>query len=430
MTRSWIIPFISVLLFAAGCGRAQPAMATDAQALATAGAATAHGWRPLSITRRALGDDVVETTLTLAVGPGPYDKLGLHRVVRETAPGVPAATLRALVLLHGDFATFDSNFAPSGAASAAAPYLARHGVDVWGIDRRWTFVPATATDLSGLAAQGFATAVADTQTAIALVRALRLATSGDRRAPALAGWSRGAQLAYAYAITDGRNGLHSIDGLAPLDIYWSLAPADADLQQQACARAQTEQQQLAAGAYGSDNSFQIALGTLDQTAPNDPSPLLPPLTNHQALLTVVTQSWLFAPLTDWYHFAAGSFDGAGNPAGLVYSSTADIDAWLAASPPEQALAELSDGDVVWCGKGSPIAGTLADVRQPLFYVGAAGGFGTTGLYSTTLASSRNVQTRIVSFTDDHTRDFGHADMLFSPTAEREVWQPLLAWLVR
>jgi hypothetical protein len=36
-----------------------------------------------------------------------------------------------------------------------------------------------------------------------------------------------------------------------------------------------------------------------------------------------------------------------------------------------------------------------------------------------------VQTRIVSFTDDKTRDFGHADMLFSAAAR--VWQPLLAW---
>jgi hypothetical protein len=191
-----------------------------------------------------------------------------------------------------------------------------------------------------------------------------------------------------------------------------------------------EQQQLAMGAFGSDNSFQILLGQLDQTAPNDPSPLLPPATNHQALLTVVTQSWLFAPLTDWYHFAAGTFDSGGNPTGLAYSATADIDAWLSASPPQQALAELSDGDVVWCGQGSPIAGTLADVRQPLFYVGAAGGFGTTGLYSTTLVSSHDVQTRIVRLGSDNTRDFGHADMLFSSTAEREVWQPLLGWLLR
>jgi hypothetical protein len=382
---------------------------------------------PLSIARRPLGDDIAEVTVTASVGSGPYDRLGIHRVVRELAPFVPASTQRAVVLLHGDFATFDTNFQPvEGAAFAAAKFLATRGFDVWGIDRRWTFAPAGANDAS-LAAQGVLQALADTREVIGFVRASR----GDLGAPALIGWSRGAQLAYAYAIVDGQRppDARTIDALVPLDIYYDLSPSDASLRQAACDRLAAEQQQLASGTFASPNDFQITLAQLDETAPNDPSPLLPPSTNRQALLMVVAQSYLFAPLTDWYHFAAGRFDATGNPIGLAYSRIVDVDHWFADAPPIQSQAELTDGDAIWCGR-SPIAGTLHDVAVPLLYVGAGGGFGTTGLYSTREVSSRDVQTVIIDEATAPRLAFGHADMLFSPEAATQVWQPIANWLGR
>src|SRR4051794_36653395 len=94
---------------------------------------------PLGATRQPLGGDVFLYQFLVRVGHAPNAVLRVSRVVRETRPWAPRPTHHAVMLLHGDFATFVTNFAPTAGTPASpapglAPYLARAGVDVWGVD--------------------------------------------------------------------------------------------------------------------------------------------------------------------------------------------------------------------------------------------------------------------------------------------------------
>src|SRR4051812_22194470 len=52
--------------------------------------------------RRALTGDVVEYSAVVPVGPGPSDRIRVHRVVRERARFQPRSTRAAVMMLHGD----------------------------------------------------------------------------------------------------------------------------------------------------------------------------------------------------------------------------------------------------------------------------------------------------------------------------------------
>jgi hypothetical protein len=63
-------------------------------------------------------------------------------------------------------------------------------------------------------------------------------------------------------------------------------------------------------------------------------------------------------------------------------------------------------------------------------VGAGGGFGDLGIYTTTLLGSDDVSTLVVSLQPSELRlfDFGHADLFQADDAPDLVWVPILAWL--
>jgi hypothetical protein len=89
--------------------------------------------------RRQVFEDVFEYSYRVRVGPGVYDFITLHRVVRETAPGVPLRTPKSVFLVHGDIWGFRGAFLGSLGSEAVARqqsfalFLARRGVDVWAI---------------------------------------------------------------------------------------------------------------------------------------------------------------------------------------------------------------------------------------------------------------------------------------------------------
>jgi hypothetical protein len=64
-------------------------------------------------------------------------------------------------------------------------------------------------------------------------------------------------------------------------------------------------------------------------------------------------------------------------------------------------------------------------------MGAAGGFGPWGEYTTTLTASKDVTIHIVQMLPDaqQSQDFGHADLVAATNAQTLVWHPILAWLV-
>src|SRR5687767_7668775 len=76
----------------------------------------------LTFTREHVVADIYHYTATVPVGTQPNAALRIHRVVREIAPFIPRRTPHAAMLLHGDFATFVTNFAPTlGDPASPAP---------------------------------------------------------------------------------------------------------------------------------------------------------------------------------------------------------------------------------------------------------------------------------------------------------------------
>jgi len=391
----------------------------------------ASGNSPFSVLREHVTGDIYHYQFEIRVGSTPNARLRIHRVVRELSPWRPRPTAHAVMLLHGDFANFVTNFVPTlgnpaSSASGLAPYLVSRGVDTWGLDRRWT-IPTADGDISDMGEMGVTQELKDIATALAFARLTRTVTDGDAGRIVLGGFSHGGELTYAYAAADGRH----LSALAVLDIYYDIAPEDADLQAFACANAAAERDALAQGVTDSDNSFFIAVGQADRSAPDDPSDLFgPPFTNRGALFWTVGLTYLFAPYTPFYHLSSPVLDADGNVIALRESSEDAVSAWFAGSPPHQSMREAADLDGIWCAD-SPRP-ELANIRIPLFYLGAGGGFGDHGLYSTTQVSSRDVTTRVIHRFGPArvAEDFGHGDLLFAADAQRLAWKPLADWLLR
>jgi hypothetical protein len=400
-------------------------------------ARTAQELDAYEVTREHIAGDVYHYGFRVRVGDGPNAQLHLHRVVRELAPWEPRNTSDALMLLHGDFSTFATNFAPAASTSTGmATWLAERDIDVWGFDRRWTQAPAIGADLSDFDAMGLDQQLDDIATALAFARGIRLDTDpGDARMT-LAGFSRGGQLAYFYAAREARGPQEPrhVKGLVPLDVYASLSPADDDLRDLACDFAEYEYDSLADGYVDVPNEFQSTVGQLALAAPDDPSPyqIFPGVTNRGMFLAFVGRTHRFFPATPLYHLNAPVFT-AGRVSALRLSSEEVVATWLAGATPHQSLRESADTDALVCDQAPlPASVALVHIRVPLLLIGAAGGYGDHALYSTTQVSSTDVTTHVIRQlpVEREAEDFGHADLLFAPDAPALAWQPLLAWLVQ
>src|ERR1051325_8732772 len=400
-------------------------------------AAAAHAYAQAE--RRALTGDVAEYTFTVRTGSGPYDEIGIHRVVKETAPGNPVAAADALFMAPGDIWNFRAAFLTG--AHPLPLFLAEHGVDVWGIDYRWTRVPASAADTSFMSTWGIAQDASDLQFAMSVARHARAITGSGFGKLALLGWSRGGQIGYAAldAETQLPPGQRNVEGFIPVDIY--LKTNDPQLAAAACQRRQASEATIAAGGYANPVGGLVAvLGQLAALDPNGSSILngppfnLPGYTNREAGLLVGEATFaLLGGLepAPFYHFTGGVFGTDGKPAGLLYSSEADLFTFEQGAAPLQPNRELADADTATCEATNVLWDDhLGEITVPVYYIGAGGGFGETGLYTTTLLGSADVTTNIVHKVPSTQRllDFGHADLFLASDAEALVWQPLLAWL--
>jgi hypothetical protein len=394
-----------------------------------------------SLTRDHIDGDVYHHGFEVRVGDGPNATLAIHRVVRERAPWLPRRTSGAILLMHGDFATFATNFAPTlgdppSTTTGMATWLAERGIDVWGLDRRWTQAPAVGADLSDFDDMGIDQELDDIGTALAFARAIRLVTDASLDQIVLSGFSRGGQLAYFYASDEATrpSWQRHVKALVPLDVYASLSPEDEEIRQFYCGNAAVEYDLLAAGEVDVPNGLQIDTGRFALEAPDDPSPI--PLwegfTNREAMLFLVGKTHFFFPASPVYHLNAPELDGS-FPIGLRESPEDVVATWLAGSAPHQSMRESADTDHLVCGDAPfPADVPLSRIRVPLLLVAAAGGYGDHALYSTTQVSSTDVTALVIRRlpVEREAEDFGHADLLFSPDAPALAWQPLLSWLRR
>jgi hypothetical protein len=384
-----------------------------------------------SIERRVLADGIAEYFFTIRVGSGPYDQIGVHRVVQETAPNVPAHASRAVFLAPGDIWNFRAAFLTG--VHPIPVFLAQNGVDVWGIDYRWTFVPASVTDLSFMKNWGLEQDARDLGVAIGAARVTRALTGSGFGKVFLLGWSRGGQIGYAYLNGETRvpPALRQVKGFIPVDIY--LKTDQADLQAKACQRAQASEAAIAAGSYAATSGGLIeAIGGAAVADPGGPSAVVPGFNNRQAGLFVGEATFaLLGGLepVPFYHFTGGTFDAQGVPSGLLYSNEADLFHFEIAASPYQPNQELADADNATCGQVDVgFDDHLAEIKVPVLYIGAGGGFGPYGLYTLSLLGSTDVTTHIVSLAPVRIADFGHADLFLANQAPSLAWQPILDWV--
>jgi pimeloyl-ACP methyl ester carboxylesterase len=356
---------------------------------------------------------VVHQTFDVPVDGG---HVVVHRVARPHT-----RSKDAIVLLHGDFANFSSNFTPM------ANWLAERGIDVWGIDQRWTQQPRYEPDLSGFDAMGLDQELDDISTALAFVRARR----HDQDKVALAGFSRGGQLAYFYASREAKRPprMRHVKGVVALDVYASLAASDADLRQWYCNNAASEYADLAAGNVDVYNVFQLTVGQHYLADPDAPSLWDETLTTREMMLWLLGQTYQFFAPSENYHLNGPTLDASGLPTGLRFSSETAVATWLATGSWHQALRESADTDQVLCDP-TAFDVPLSRIRIPVLSIAAAGGYGARAAHSVAQTSSSD-KTSILIRTLPVAReaeDYGHADILFASTAPVRAWQPLLSWL--
>ena len=408
-------------------------------------ASSVEALRGVSITRASVVDDVVHYAFDVRVGAGPNGVLRLHRIVRERRPGVPRRTSNAIMLMHGDFASFPSNFAqvlsdPDTSSPGVALWLAQHGVDVWGLDRRWTQAEGAEPDLSGFDAMGLEQELSDIGKALAVARAVRFVTSRATGKMILSGFSRGGALAYYYASYEESlpPWRQHLKGLVPIDVYASLPPEAEDLRQFYCGLAADGYAALDAGVVNVPNDFQIGVGERFFAAPDELNPFapfdfpFPGATNRDLMLDFVGVTWFYFGASPLYHLNAPVLDDNGEFAIALRSVSENaIARWLADAPAHQSTRESADTDAILCdASSSPIEVPLSRIEVPLFLLGAAGGYGELAVFSTTEVSSTDVSSHIVRKLDPNgeAEDYGHADLLFADDAPELAWTPLLEWL--
>jgi hypothetical protein len=445
---------LSILWIGAGCVASTEEVGASESELSAPADGRRAGWRAAGrpgalsgVTRTVIDGDVVEYRAELRVGPGAHDRVGIHRVVRERAPWRPIAAPDALMFVHGSASTFRTAAAPGlaspgrfDAGFGLAPFLAARGVDVWGIDLRWSLVPAGETDFGFMRRWNLASHVEDLRAVTRIARLVRARTGSGPGRLFFAGHSLGADVVYAYANAETQRppGRRDVRGLVPMDIIYRLvSPETAFLREQAAIRHAAFRAQYDAGGYELGLGRQlIPLFQLGVDAPAAPSPVVPGLTNLETATAVFSQSYLFyAPLpayTPFYHFAAGTFDpDTGAPTGLRYVEVPDLLALALTFPPYQPTLEAVEIDALVSGAVDvPYDDHLAEITVPVLYVGAAGGFGVYGAETLSLLGSTDTSAHIVRrrAPGAEALDHGHTDLLWADDADALVWQPILDWM--
>ena len=198
----------TIALLAIGLGGATPS--------ATAARAVTAAAPPLEFTlvgkprlfARPLG--VREWTYTMARGPSPFDRIGLHRVTRGPHP--PAHQNTVVLYLPGT--NMNGEVAVDDPRYSMPLFMAGHGVDFWAMDYRTHFIPPATpvADLTELRHWTNDLFLADIAAAARFV----MATTG-RTQIYVAGFSRGASFAYLFAARNPEavQGLLIFDGWIP-----------------------------------------------------------------------------------------------------------------------------------------------------------------------------------------------------------------------
>ena len=393
-----------------------------------------------SASREALGDGIAHYTFDVPLGPGQFDVVRIHRVVREQGGG-RAAGKGAVFMTTGSSLAFEVIYLRPGTteaspATSVAVYLATNGVDVWGMDFAWARIPETTTDFTFLRDWGIERDARHTLAAMSIARFLR-ARGGDGGGPInLLGYSYGGGVAYTAAGRETREPqrTRNIAGLVIVDMLAKFAPADDASRANACGDEASFQAMMDLGQYQDPSGATFsAIGALANAAPDETTPIPPfqPFTNRQVALFAGANTYMLAPQTSpfWHFVGASSSDVP--PSGLAFTRPARWFTLLAALPPYQPVRTQLDMVRGLCNERDvAFDDNLRRIAVPILYLGAGGGLGTMGYHTITLTASRDVTRHTVSLQPPSLAelDFGHGDLFLGDDAARLVWAPLNRWL--
>lgn len=443
--KSHLVAAISLapaVLFASTVASATPPPASSTLAAAINACATqgctVTGYQSVAT---SLPDVVHESfVLEYASMPAPYNKIGMHRIHRTSVPTLWGGRSANVMMIHGDLFNFSSAFLDSDPTYISLPLeLADRGIDVWGTDRRETFPPSSEVDEKE-ASWGIPEEVADATRALKLARAVRSQLQIGGHPMNVLGWSRGGQIGYALLSDETTKPAQDRDvsGFIPVDIY--LKTDDTQLKTFACNRLQgaIAQQQAntyfdATGAFLSAVATQVTIGNGNNlcTFPACAALGLSSLTYAQITAIAGTSTYLFFngnPVTPHYHFTAPDTSGA-QP--LLYTPFASWVAMTAAATPSAPIQVALDGDAAICN--DPLYDVafddhLDDIEVPAFYVGADGGFGSSGLYTLNLLASTDLYSEIIDLNANDLQDFGHVDLFHARFGHEDTWDHIGTWL--
>lgn len=378
--------------------------------------------------KRKIGRGVAHYQFDIRLGPNPFDKVRIHRVVRETAPYRPVKTRGSVFMTTGAFHNFESNYLKAGVENpdgktSIAHYLAENNIDVWGMDFGWSLVPEETTDFTYLKDWGVERDAADTFTAMSIARFLRGLTGQGFGRMHLLGFSYGAIVTYATAgrETQHHRFLRNIRGIIPVDSFFK----DPNDPNSGCTESQNLRNLIESGVFNRSAEIFSTFSNLAKTDPDGKSPFIDGQTNYQAALFVGTNPQVF------WHFVAVDFSEAGIPEGLLYTDPIRWIELIGSLPPYMPVKNGVDSAAVRCESiDAGIDTHLSEISVPILSVAAGGGIGPAAHHATTLTVSNDITTHTISLHPEDMRhlDFGHADLVLAHNAPELFWEELRRWL--
>jgi pimeloyl-ACP methyl ester carboxylesterase len=380
--------------------------------------------------------DVVHYAFDVPVGPGPFDTIRMHRVVKEVNPGRPAKKMEGILLLPGLPQLFEPIFMMAAAPGvppdqgSVAVYLASHGVDVWGMDYGHSFIPYPTASLAFLKGWGIDKEAAHVHTALSIARWLRVTSEQGNGPIHLLGFSYGGLVVYAAASEDTQHpgNLRNIKGIVPVDGTPVRQVMGSAAQLNSCNTARDTLKTLDSGTYHFNSSASHLRAEAARDYPDTPNlssgaataefPGFPSgtFTNYQFMLVNGIRNKTYA----------GSYTVTPPSAMLMFTYGHRSVTLGTTTPSYYPLQIVFDGAASRCGTDTYPAAFddhLGEIEVPIFYVARQD----TDLYTTTQTRSRDVTTLIINPALSPNL-YGHADSFLANDAASKIWRPILDWI--
>ncbi len=380
--------------------------------------------------RTELGNNVAHYQFKVRVGPGEFDAIRIHRLVREERTYWPIQTEGHVFMVHGALAGFGNTFFTPGLESGddinennSAPFnLASKNIDVWAIDLGWTMVPPETTNFDFFDGWGFEKDAYHTMIGMLIARFGRGFSGQGFSAINLLGFSSGATVAYALANRETQQPnlmKRHIKGLIPVDNAFKFENGE----DMGCGSAGGFMDEINSGKLQNEfGAFFSWAGGMAIATPDDDSPIIPGVSNSQAL-RILLSSPQDPENGNFFHFFGGNINE------FFYSDESRIFRVAASYSPYMPNQIWYEFNALNCSSEDVTFDDYLNlISVPIYYIGA-GGAGKAGFYTGTLTASTDITNHFISVNGDPATDFGHVDTWLGYDANQLIWAELGNWIM-